>query len=314
MSKKTWQTKNDKNGVIKGEHKLIGLITFLIESDLKWISRPLLKILRLKWRDRPIQPEHSPKEVTPLPTGPFMTSRLKQLGDLLLWAPRQIDSYLIDDLTGGYGYSHATIDTGEIDIPTSKPVMLEITVGQMVTRKFQDEYEQRAFVRLPISKTGVNVEQFVACVKSKMGEQYDTWDALTLGEIEDPAKEVCSGLAADCLPEKERKRIAWAKRLGLLRRASVSVHSIPGALKTKEFISPNGFAEYYGAPQGRKISGPDITVQPQPVEISMQSVVAAAVRHQGWKLAAGVFASALLVFILKRTRAVFEVDSQKCPG
>jgi hypothetical protein len=142
----------------------------------------------------------------------------------------------------------------------------------------------------------------VACVKSKMGEQYDTWDVITLGEIVDPAKEVCSGLAADCLPEKERQRIAWAKRLGLLRRASVSVHSKPGALKTKEFVSPNGFAEYYGAPEGRKITGPDITVQPQPVEISMESVAAVAARHQGWKLAAGVFAIVLLVFMLKRTR------------
>ena len=300
MSRKTRQTTNDKNGVTKGEHKLIGLITYLIRSDLEWIGRTLLKILRLKWHDRPIQTGHGTKEVTHLPTGPFMTSRKKQLGDLLLWVPRRIDSYLIDDLTGGYGYSHATIDAGEIDIPTSKPVMVETTVGQTVTRKFQDEYEQRPFVRVPLSKTGVNVEQFVACVKSKMGEQYDTLDAITLGEIVDPAKEVCSGLAADCLPEKERQRIARAKRLGLLRRASVSVHSKPGASKTKEFVSPNGFAEYYGAPQGRKITGPDITIQPQPVEISMKSVGAAAARHQGWKLAAGLFAIVLLVFIGKQ--------------
>jgi hypothetical protein len=302
MKKKTQQTMNDKNSITKGEHKFIGLIIYLIRSDLKWFGRPLMKILRMKWHGRPIQTEHDPKEVTPLPTGPFMTSRKNQVGDLLLWVPRQIDSYLIDDLTGGYGYSHSTIDTGEIDIPTGKPVMIEITIGQTVSRKFQDEYEQRAVVRVPISQTGVDVDQFVACIKSKLGEQYDSWDAITLGEIEEPAKEVCSGLAADCLPEQDLKRIARAQRLGLLRRASVSVHSKPGALETREFISPNGFAEYYGAPKGRKLTGQDITIQPQPIEISAESVAASAARHHGWKLATGVFASALLVIILKRTR------------
>src|SRR5512136_531338 len=121
MNQKTRQATNDKKGVTKDDYKLVGLITYLIRSDLEWIGRPLLKILRLKWHDRPIQTGHGAKEVRPLPTGPFMTARKKQLGDLLLWVPRRIDSYLIDDLTGGYGYSHATIDAGEIDIPTSKP-------------------------------------------------------------------------------------------------------------------------------------------------------------------------------------------------
>lgn len=283
--------------------RVTGLITTLIRSDLDWLGRMLLKVLRLKWHDRPIQIEHGPEETT-LPTGPYVTTRKKQSGDLLLWVPRRIDSYLIDDLTGGYGYSHATIDTGEIDIPTRKPVMIELTIGQTVTRKFQDEYAQRAFVRVPISQTGVNVEQFLGCVMSKMGEQYDNWDAITLGEIKDPAKEVCSGLAADCLPEEERQRIARAKRMGLLRRASVSVHSKPGGLDTREFISPNGFAEYYGAPMGRKLTGPDITVRPQPVNISGEGVAAAA-RHHWWKLAAVAFACALLFLMLKLTRNQF---------
>jgi len=311
MIKKTRLALFDRNGVPQGEHKLIAPIKYLIRSDLEWVGRPLLKILRLQWHDRPLQTQHSTKEVTLLPTGPYVASRITQLGDLLLWVPRSIESYLIDDLTGGYGYSHITIDTGEIDIPSGKPVMIEITTGQTVARKFQDEYDKRPFVRVPIANTAVDVEQFVECIKSKMGEQYDTWDALTLGEIEDPAKEVCSGLAADCLPDKDRQRIGWAKSLGLLRRASVSVHSIPGALKSKEFISPNGFAEYYGAPQGRKITRPDITTQPQPVEISFKSVAVTAVRRQGWKLAVGLFLSALLVYRQKRTRGriLYSIDS-----
>ena len=247
-----------QNGETRGEQKLIKLIKTLIQSDLEFIGRPLLMLLRLKWHDRSIQSEAAIKEVAPLPTGPYLTTRKKQMGDLLLWVPRHIDSYLIDDLTGRYGYSHSSVDTGEIDAPTGKPVMAEITVGEKVERKFQDQFGDRAFARVPLAKTGVNVEQFVACVKSKFGEPYDNLEAITLGEIGDPAKEVCTGLAADCLPEKDRRRIAWARRLGLVQRASISVHSKPGAARTKEFVSPNGFAEYYGAPRGKYLAGPDV--------------------------------------------------------
>lgn len=300
MSKQTRQTTQNKNSLTKGEDKLIGLISSLIPTGLAWVGHFLLKILRLKWHDRSIQTENGANVVTPMPTGPFVTAREKQLGDLLLWVPRGIDSFLIDEMTGGYGYSHCTVDTGEIDLPTYKPVMVEITIGQKVARKFQDEYDQRPFIRVPISKVGVDVEAFVERVKSKLGEQYDTLGALTLGEIENPAKEVCSRVAADCLPEAERQRIARAKKLRLLRSTSVNVYSKLDGSKTREFISPNGFAEYYGAPKGRKISGPDFTIELKPVEISLMSVAAGSTYHRGWKLAAGAFAILLLAFLLRQ--------------
>jgi hypothetical protein len=287
------------SAISASENKLIGLIKLFISTDLEWVGRILLKLLLFKWRRRSIQTENNLNQGASLPVGPFVNTRKKQAGDLLLWVPRSIESYLIDELTGGYGYSHTSIDTGEIDIPTQRPVMAEITIGQTVTRKFQDEYGPRAFVRLPLSNTGVDIEQFVECVKSKMGEQYDAWDAITLGEIVEPAKEVCSGLAADCLPEKERQQIAQAARLGLLHKASVSVHSKASSLKTKEFISPNGFAEYYGAPKGRKIDGPNTVVEPQPVEISVLNITTRMGRHYGWKILAEIFAIVLLVFMLK---------------
>ncbi len=279
---------------------MTGLIRYLAGSDLPWDGGVLLKVLRWKWQDRAIRPESGAESPVALPTGPFETTRQEHMGDLLLWVPRRVDSYLIDDLTGGYGYSHSTVDTGEIDLKTRKPVMVEITVGETVMRKFQDEYGARPFVRLPLSKLGVNVEAFVACVKSKLGEQYDAWDALTLGEIENPAKEICSKLAADCLPEKEMRRIALARRVGLLRKTSVSVHSKINALKTNAFVSPNGFAEFYSVPKGRKLSGPDIIVQPERVEISVKSVAAMATRRYGWKVAAGLLALAVTAIVLRR--------------
>ena len=253
---------------VKVERKLIEWIIRLASSDLKWLGHILLQGLRFAWRHHPGPTQSHPHEGGAEPTGPYSTIRKQQMGDLLLWVPRWIDSYLIDDLTGGFGYSHNSVDTGEVDLPTGKPVMVEVILGKTVERKFQDEYADRAYARIPLSKTGVNPEKFVTCVKSRIGEPYDDLEAITLGEIDDPAKQVCSTLASDCLPETVLREIAKARRLDLLGRTSVSVHSPSTAAKTKIFISPNGFAEYYGAPQGKKLRSPDFLVEPHPMKTS----------------------------------------------
>lgn len=274
---------------------------FLLGSDLIWIAQFILRVLRWKWHNRSTPPDFGAEAKPPLPSGPYLITRKDQMGDLLLWVPRRLESYLIDDLTGGYGYSHSTIDTGEMDVPTQKPVMVEILQGQTVMRKFLDQYGQRPYVRVPISKTGINAEQFVDCVWSKIGEPYDNLEILTLGKIQNPTKEVCSGLASDCLPEEERQRIALAKRKGLLRKGSVSVNSKPGQTHLKESITPNGFAQYYGAPHGRKLNGPDLLIEPHPI------VRSSAVRRR-WKLTAGILGCAMAMWVLfsKRTGANYE--------
>jgi hypothetical protein len=266
-------------------------IKFLLGSDLLWLVRFVFRVLLWKWHTRSIQPHLDSNDKPPLPTGPYLTTRKHQMGDLLLWVPRRMESYLIDDLTGGYGYSHSTIDTGEIDIPTQKSVMVEILQGQTVMRKFQDQYAQRPFVRVPLSKTGINPEQFMDCVRSKIGEPYDNLEIITLGKIQNPGKEVCSGVASDCLPEDERERIACAKKKNLLRKGSVSVNSKPGQTMVKESITPNGFAQYYGAPQGRKLNGTDILVEPHPIQCPVPA-------RKGWRLTAGIMAFAMVMWVL----------------
>jgi hypothetical protein len=285
------------------EQKLIDWILRLVRSDFKWLGRILLRGLRFAWRHKPLPTESSPKEAIATPTGPYATNRRRQIGDLLLWVPHGIESFIINDLTGGFGYSHLTVDTGEGDLPTGKPVMAEVTVGQVVERKFQDEYAGRSYVRIPLLKTGVDVEAFVACVKSRLGEPYGILEALTLGEIDDPAKQVCSSLASGCLPEAVRREIAKTRRLGLLRRTSVSVHSPSNAPETKVFVSPNGFAQYFGAPKGENVREADFLVNPCPVEASVKSVV----RKHGWKAvlilgAAGALTAGALLLIIKYSR------------
>ncbi len=290
----------DRANMSGGEHRLALVSTMLVRSELSWLGRGLLKLLRVRWRKRSMRTEHATTAEGEGPIGPFRTTRLRQQGDLLLWVPRGIDSYLIDELTGGYGYSHATIDTGETDLTTGKPVMAEITVKQTVRHKFVDEYGARPYVRVPLRKAGVNIKELLACVESKMGEQYDSLDALTLGEIQDPAKEVCSGLITDCLPPDEIRSIARARRLGLLQRRSISVHSKLDAPRVRAFVSPNGLAEYYGAPRGRKVTRPDTLAQPKPVDESISRAAGLATRYQGWKVIAVVAAATVLIIALKR--------------
>jgi hypothetical protein len=278
--------------------KLFEWILGLVRSDFIWVGRILMQAARFAWRHRPGPVERSSQEEMAFPGGPFAVQRKGQMGDLLLWVPRHIESFLIDDLTGRYGYSHVTVDTGEVDLPTGKAVMVEVTVGQKVERKFQDEYAGRPYVRVPLSKTGIDVQAFVDCVLSRLGEPYSNLEALTLGEIDDPAKQVCSSLAADCLPGSVRREIARAKRLGLLHRMAVSVHSHPWAPETDVFVSPNGFAEYYGIPAGGQVRWTDVRVEPHPLDTSASGVA----RKHGWKalLVLGVVGVLAAGILLKR--------------
>ena len=178
------------------------------------------------------------------------------------YAPRSLKSRLIDDGTGGYGYSHVSIDCGEVDQPTGKHVMTESTTGDVVHRSFQDHYGSRPFARILLSHLDLDAGKFRDCVNEKLGESYDVKEALTWGAVDDPAKQICSDLAGDCLPDEARKDIARERLARRLRRLSVSVHR-QFRRKTRVFISPNGLAEYFGAPHGSRLSEPDYLVTPK---------------------------------------------------
>ncbi len=261
------------------ERKISALVYQLLRVDLEWIGRALLWVTRLFSRQHRIQPENEPKSEPLPPTGPFVTTRKQQRGDLLAWVPRRFDSFLIDDLTGKYGYSHISIDCGETDVPTGKAVMVESTVGQTVQNKFLDEYGARNFARIPLSRAGIDPETFCKCVQSKIGQQYDALEALTLGQIDDPVKQVCSDLAAVCLPEEVRSDIAKASRVGLLRRGSVSIHSKPKDHNLKAFISPNAFAQYFGAPPGQDLVRADQWIRPRRITSDPAPILALSLRR-----------------------------------
>src|SRR6476660_3219485 len=191
-----------------------------------------------------------------VPSGPFRVAAIEHEGDLLLFVPRNEISRTINSLTGRYGYSHMAIDCGEIDESTGRRVMIETTIGPGVHYASQDEYGQRPFVRVPLRKAGVDVEQFCKCVHARVGEKFDDLEALTLGILDNPARQICSDLATVCLPETMRQEIVRLHRKAVIHPLAAVREAKPGT-GLRLFMSPNGFAEFLGVPKGKEIERPD---------------------------------------------------------
>jgi len=206
--------------------------------------------------------DREPAKKESRPTGLLRQGDEGRQASLLIFVPRNVISALINDMTGGYGYSHLAVDCGELDVPTGKRVMVESTPGLGVHNSFQDEYGERKFVRIPLEKAGCNADEFCDCIRSKLGEKYDDGEALTLGLYDNPAKQICSDLAMVCLPEVMCTDIVRCHRAGLLHSLSaVRLYGSPNKA-FHLFVSPNGFAEYFGAPRGEQLDGPDQLSEP----------------------------------------------------
>jgi hypothetical protein len=241
-------------------HRLYLFIEVLIQLRLRPFASALMRLVLFSNRKKVVPslegPIHNPDE----PTGPF-----QQTGHagLLLFVPRSLKSRLIDELSGRYGYSHVAVDCGEIDLPTGKPVMTESMTGVPVRRVFQERYGPRPYVYLPLERLGIDTAAFVQAVQSRLGEPYDYMEALTWGAIDDPARQVCSNLATDCLPAELRQRFAALQHAGLLPPLSVSVHDEPERGDRNVFVSPNAFAICFQAPRGRDVTRAHMVVEPR---------------------------------------------------
>ncbi len=240
---------------------LVVLIRGLLQKDFTLLARPIIRLIRRRSDDAHVSGDHAPVADKAEPIGPFRSVGRRPMGDMLIFVPRSLESYLIDDATGSYGYSHVGVDCGEKDLATGKRVFIEATPHVGVHRSNLDKYGPREFIRIPLERAGVDVRKFRACVLDKLGQPYDVTEVFTWGQVDDPAKQVCSDLAADCLPVKTRMDIVRRTRTGRLGRHMVSIHG-PAALPLHIFVSPNGFAKYFGAPKGHKIHKPDELVLP----------------------------------------------------
>src|SRR5215831_2864754 len=193
---------------------LATLIRGLLQNDLTLVARPLVKLVRLRSKDEPVKGEYSPATHPQPPIGPFKLTALKQACDMLIYTPRSLESFLINDATGSYGYSHVAVDCGEVDMATGERVMVEATPHVGVHRSRLDKYGSREFIRIPLGQTGIDCDKFRDCVLDKLGEPYDVAEVFTWGQVDDPAKQVCSDLAGNCLPGELREAIVKATRRG----------------------------------------------------------------------------------------------------
>ena len=231
------------------------IIKFLIPASL------VLQYLRTRHSSRPVKIEQQPPENPDHPSGPYRQA--KPDCSLMLYVPRNLISRFIDDITGGYGYSHAAVDVGEVDQPSGKALMIEAMPGSPVRRSFQDRYGKRHFARVSLRKLGVDCQAFSACVRSMLGEPYDNEEALTWGKVDDPARQVCTDLVTNCLPDEMREDIADKAENGQLHPRSVSVNRVLGKIKDL-FVSPNGYAQYLNLLRGEKLDRPDEELIPFP--------------------------------------------------
>jgi hypothetical protein len=273
----------------------------LIQAGARLLAHPIIKF---EWFRRRNDWPHVEQALPPnpaAPTGPFHLEQDEC--SLLLYVPRNIISRMIDEFTGAYGYSHVTVDCGEIDESTGKRVMVESMPGKGVHRAFLDEYGPRAFLRIPLSKVkGIDIHDFRACILSKIGEKYDNEEALTWGMVDDPAKQICSDLATVCLPEEIQRDIAYQHEAGKISRSSVSPHQRPGG-RISVFVSPNGFGEYFGAPRGHKVDNPDVTFVPSPGLVQPGELVPEAFPW-GWAILGAGLCLGLLGWILWNRKRV----------
>jgi hypothetical protein len=232
----------------------------IARSKAQPLAQLILGAIRIRKSNQPPKPWAVPATHPEEPRGPYTERYRDAAGDLLVFVPRSIESFLLDHATGAYGYSHVAIDTGEVEVLTQQRVMIESTVNHPVSRAYQNKYGQRPYIRIPLRQVGIDSHAFCDCVQSKLGEPYDNLEALTWGEVDDPAKQICSDLAADCLPEAFRQNIASDYNSKRLRWHTLSIHRHPDGSEGI-FVSPNGFAQFFGAPLGRKIKAPDTVIQ-----------------------------------------------------
>jgi hypothetical protein len=224
-----------------------------------------------RWLHKSFIDTEPPLEKT-LPAGPFQSASGTSQADLLLFVPRNEIGRTIDDLTGRYGYSHLAIDCGEIDVPTGRHVMIEATVLPGVHYAFLEEYGDRPSIRIPLHNIGIEVQDFCECVHSKIGEHFDDLKVISLGILDNPARQICSDLATVCLPDAMQEQIIRRHDGMVLHPLSIARHELSGS-KSRLYVSPNGFAEYFCAPRGATVKTADQLVEPHIQESNTEELI-----------------------------------------
>ena len=126
-----------KSPAFAAEPLLAWVIKRMYDNDVELLAHTLLRLVRLWHRHRPVRDDPGPVANPADPQGPFAGSRKDQVGDMLIFVPRSLESYLIDTATGRYGYSHVAIDCGGKDGSINQCANVTRNAGRMVVTAIQ---------------------------------------------------------------------------------------------------------------------------------------------------------------------------------
>lgn len=138
----------------------------------------------------------------------------------------------IDRKTGRWGYSHVSIDGGEIDKKTGEPLIFDADDRDGVIRRPRSYYNGRRFVEVELSDLA-GAEAYGAA-RMMIGTPYDTMELIGPRNQNPRDGIVCSTFVWHCMPQSIRDQIMECKE-GLC-----SFNNLP---------TPNQLARALGAPK-----------------------------------------------------------------
>lgn len=116
---------------------------------------------------------------------------------VLLFEPDD-SSRVIDEITGGYGFSHVALDGCEVD-EQGRPLLIDCQPGIGVARVLADSYDGRGRARvwMPLCEG----RELYGCVRGRVGQPYDLLGLVWPSEGLESGL-ICSQLIYECLPQR----------------------------------------------------------------------------------------------------------------
>lgn len=153
--------------------------------------------------------------------------RLSCAVTLLFFEPWTDAGRLIDEATGGLGYSHVAVDACEQH--DGEPMIFDCQVGEGVTRSPRARYHGRGVRTVTLaSSEGAELR---ACLAAKVGKPYELGGLFGLGGEE---AITCANAVASCLPQRLRELVRGTPARGW------------SAAMNPDLMSANRIAEAFG--------------------------------------------------------------------
>lgn len=121
---------------------------------------------------------------------------------VVFFAPTRLPN-MINDASGGEGFSHVAIDACEVD-DDGDHLLIDCQPGTGVHRRLESAYGDRKRVRAWLS--AAEGAELRGCARAKLGQPFDIV-GLVVPEGSESSGVICSGLVWSCLPLRLQKMV-----------------------------------------------------------------------------------------------------------